>query len=245
MNLKVAVALVALLVTTAGCLGMVGAGDDGTAAVASTDDGESKSTLSVSGTGTVSAPADLVVVSIAVEREGKTADSARNFATQDSTSMRQALRDAGIPDENVKTTSYRLVPQYDYEKGREITGYTAVHAYEVKTDNVSDAGRIIDLAVSNGAARVDSVSFELSDERIADLRTDAIARAVAAAEKDANAAASAAGVSIVKITSLTVSSGGHQPPFPVYRAAEADASTTLEPGPIDVEVTVNVVYEIA
>ncbi|WP_267642017.1 SIMPL domain-containing protein [Haloarchaeobius amylolyticus] len=244
MNLKLAVALVALLVTTAGCLGMAGPIGDGTT-VASTDDGDAASTVSVSGTGTVSAPADLVVVSIAVEREGKTADSARTFAAQDATKMRDALRAAGIPDEDVETTSYRLVPQYDYKDGRQLVGYTAVHAYEVSSKNVSDAGRIIDVAVANGAARVDSVSFRLSDERIAELRTDAIAKAVTAAEGDANAAAAAAGVSITKVKSISVSGGGYQPPYPVYRSAEADAATTLEPGPIDVEVTVSVVYEVA
>ncbi|MCT9095433.1 SIMPL domain-containing protein [Haloarchaeobius sp. HME9146] len=243
MKLKLMVALVALLVTTAGCLGMAGSIDDGSVA-ASTDDGDSKSTVSVSGTGTVSAPADLVVVSIAVEREGKTADSARTFAAQDATSMRDALRAAGIPDDDVKTTSYRLVPQYNYKEGREITGYTAVHAYEVETDNVSDAGRIIDIAVANGAARVDSVSFKLSDERIAELRSDAIAKAVDAAEADANAAASAAGVSITKVKTISVSSAGYQPPYPVYRSAPAEDSTTLEPGPIDVKVNVNIVYEV-
>jgi uncharacterized protein YggE len=245
MNLKLAAALVAVLVTTAGCLGMVGSVDPGTAAASANDD-DSKSTVTVTGTGKVSAEADHAVLSISVEREGKTADSARSFAAQDAMTMRDALRAAGVPDEDVKTTGFRIVPQYDYEAGRQITGYTAVHSYEVKTEDVADAGRIIDVAVSNGATRVDSVTFKLSDDRVADLRANAIEKAVRAAEKDANAAAAAAGVTMVKVKSIDVNGGG-TPPYPVYRMAEAaaDASTTLEPGPVDVEVTVNIVYEVA
>ncbi|WP_435361051.1 SIMPL domain-containing protein [Haloarchaeobius sp. DFWS5] len=247
MKLKLAAVLVVALVAMAGCLGSVSPVGDAASNVDG-DAADTKQTISVSGVGTVEAAPDEAVIRITVERDGRTADEARTFTAEDATSMRDALRAAGIPDDDVKTVTYHLSPRYNYKDGSsELVGYRAIHTYDVTTADVAQAGEIIDLAVQNGAARVDSVSFQLSDEQQQALRGDAITKAVDAAKADADAFVAAADLSIVQLKSATVS-GNSVTPYPVYyRGAEdgaAAASTTLEPGPVEVRVSVNIVYEV-
>ena len=45
-----------------------------------------------------------------------------------------------------------------------LIGYRVSNILSIQTDNIDSAGNIIDAAVSSGANRVDTVSFQLSDE---------------------------------------------------------------------------------
>jgi len=234
--LPIALALLALL---AGCVGPLQT--DGGATAAETVDGP---TIDVTGTGTVSADADLAVVLVTVVGRADTADEARAQAAADVESMRAALRDAGVPDEAVTTASYHLSPRYDYtERERQLLGYEAVHAFRVEVAP-ERAGEVVDLAVSGGADRVDGVQFTLADETRADLRERALTDAVDAARADADAIAAAADLTVTGVA--RASTGGSYTPVYDVRFAEGGAAdgaaTTFEPGPVTVTATVRVTY---
>lgn len=232
-------ALLALLLVTAGCLGTTTAAPAG---------GENASvrTVDVSATGTVTAAPDLAVVRLAVEARADSADAARDQAAADVASMREALRELGIADDAVRTTSFFVGPEYDYgQDGRELVGYRAVHAFEVEA-GVDEAGEVIDAAVGSGATQVQGVQFTLSAETRGELREEALAGAVSNARADAETVASASGVSLGRLHSASTANVGY--PRPIPYAAEASggdgASTVVEPGPVEVTATVQVSYEI-
>lgn len=233
--------VLAALVLLSGCLAPLQA--DGGSDVAS----DSVPTISVSGVGEATAEADLAVISVSVVATADSADAARQQVAADAERMRQALRDAGVPDDAVRTTAYRVHVQYDYAKGdREVVGYRAVHAYAVEVDPAR-AGEIVDVAVGNGATEVDHVAFTLTDETRAELRERALERAMDAARADAETLASASDLTLGDVLSASTSNGYH--PMPVERAYAADAggaattSTSLEPGPVTVTASVTVTYE--
>ena len=242
MDRRLPVALAAL-VLLAGCI-----------APLQSDTGDTPSdadarTVSASGTGEVTADADLAVVSVSVTATADTADAARQRVASDVRQMRQALRDAGVADDAVSTASYRISPEYRHDKrGTEptVTGYTAVHAFTVEVAP-ADAGSVVDTAVTNGADRVDGVQFTLTDETRADLRADAIARAVSAARADAEAVAAAENLSLGDLRSASTAPG--YVPYADVRyesaAGGADATTAFEPGPVTVTADVQVVYDVA
>ena len=238
-------ALVALLVLLAGCVGAASP-DPAAASPALSQADDGTPTISVSGTATVEAAPDLAVVHVAVEREASTADGARGDVATAVETMRQALRDAGIPDENVTTESFNVFPQYDYrDDERRLDGYRAVHVFriEVAPDR---AGEVIDVAVGNGADRVNGVAFTLSDERRAELRQEALTLAVENARTDAETMAAAAGVSVGAVQSLSTSDSVG-PVYPVEFARAEDTSggqTVVEPGDVSVTATATVVYGI-
>jgi hypothetical protein len=238
-SLPVALALLLLL---AGCVAPLQSTGTGTAADAAV------TTIDVSGTGEAAAEADLAVVSVAVSARADTADDARGAVATDVESMRTALRDAGVPDEAVTTAFFRISPRYEViDREREVIGFEAVHAFRIETDP-GRAGEVVDLAVGNGADRVDGIAFTLSDERRADLRERALTGAVEAARADADAVAAATDLSITGVASASTS-GGFVPVFDARvaedAAGRAGAPTTLEPGPVTVTATVSVSYTAA
>jgi hypothetical protein len=229
-----------LLVVLAGCLGPLQTTPSATAT-----DAEG-TTLSTTGTGSLDAEADLAVVAVAVVATADSADAARGQVAADAERMRTALREAGVPDDAVTTASFAVYPGYDYRDGeRTERGFRAVHAYRIETDPAR-AGDVVDVAVGNGASEVQGVSFTLSDETRANLRTQAIERAVTAARADADAMASAAGLSVTGVETMSTT-GGFVPVerFDVAESAADGARTTFEPGPVSVSVTVQVTYRAA
>jgi hypothetical protein len=229
---------VALLVLLAGCAGPLQ-----TTTMAADATEATGTALTTTGTGTMDADADLAVVSVAVVSTAASADDARGQVASDVERMRSALRDASVPDDAVTTASYAVYPQYDYRNGERVEdGFRAVHAFRIETAPVR-AGEVVDLAVGNGASEVQGVSFTLTDETRATLRSQAIERAVVAARADADAMAGAAGLSVTTVETMTTS-GGYTPVerFEVAEATADGARTTFEPGPVSVSVTVQVTY---
>ena len=240
-------ALVALLVLLAGCVGAASPSalaDEPAPSLSQAD--ENTPSISVSGSATVEAAPDLAVVRVAVEREARTADRARGEVATAVEEMRQALRDAGIPDEDVTTESFNVYLQYDYRDGdRTPDGYRAVHSFRIEV-TPDRAGEVIDLSVGNGADRVSGVSFTLSEERRAELRQEALTLAVENARTDAETMAAAAGVPVGSVQSLSTSNS-FGPVYPVDFARAEDASggqTVIEPGDVSVTASASVVYGI-
>lgn len=229
----------AVLVLLSGCLAPLqtdGGSDDGAAA--------GPATISATGSGEVTAEADLAVISVSVTATADSADDARRQVAEDAERMRQALRDAGVSDDAVETVSYRVEPEYDHSgNSPEVVGYRAVHTFSVEVEP-GRAGEVVDVAVGNGADRVDGVAFTLTDETRADLRQRAIENAVDAARADAETMASASNLTLGDVRSLSTD-GGSQP-FHYDRAVAetaAGGSTSFEPGPVTVTATVSVTYE--
>ncbi len=227
---------VAALALMAGCVSPLQAGTpDGT-----TD----QTTISVTGHGEVTADADLAVVLVSVTATADTADAARGQVAADVQQMRQALRDAGVPDDDVQTVYFRITPEYDYgEKQRELVGYEATHAFRIEAAP-GDAGDVVDTAVGNGATRVDGVQFTLTDETRASLRAEALTEATTAARADADAIAEAENLELGDLMSASTSDGFGPVPM-VERALDSSAGggqTVLEPGPVTVSASVSATY---
>ncbi|MFA1609508.1 SIMPL domain-containing protein [Halobellus rubicundus] len=235
---------VAALVLFAGCAAPLQA-DNGTATAATDASGDR--TISTAGTGEASADADRAIVTIAVSAHAETAEAARDSVAADAAQLREALRELGIADQAVRTVSYRLSPRYESLDGRsggEVAGYEAVHAYRIETAP-AEAGRVVDTAVGNGASEVYGVSFTLSDEARAELRAQALERAMADARADADVVAGAAGLSVTGVQSVSVGSD-YGPIYESRVAADAGgAGTQFDAGPVTVTARVDVTYTAA
>ncbi|ADQ66126.1 hypothetical protein C499_09959 [Halogeometricum borinquense DSM 11551] len=235
------IALVTLVILS-GCLAPLQSGG-GTNAAQQAADAQSR-TITVSGNGEVKAESDLAVLSVAVTATASSADEARAQVADRSETMRQALREAGVADDAVTTSHFRVRAQYNHNgKERNVTGYEAVHTYSIEV-SPDRAGEVLDVAVGNGANEVQHVSFTLSEEARADLRNDALNAAMDSARTDADTLASAANLSITGVQSVSTS-GGYHPVEPrmEYDTPAANSGTSFEPGPVTVSATVTVTYE--
>ncbi len=222
----------ALLLLTAAAL----AGVLGPASASADEPAASTDSVSVSGTGSVSAVPDRASISAGVETHGATARAALDANSAAMREVIDALRDAGGKDVTTQTVS--LSPKSD-DQGRP-GGFVASNVVSAET-TLDGAGALIDAAVAAGANTVWGPSLSRSDtER---LYRRALELAVADAKAKADVLAAATGRAVGRVVSIV--EGGATPLPLVDRAAgAAESSVPIVSGPQDTTATVSVTYEL-
>lgn len=223
----VIVLLLFVVIAGAASIGPAGAQQDGTSS--------ENVTITVGSAGAVTTSPDVAVVDIAVEASAPSAEVARDMVAENVSQVRDALVDAGVTDDQVRTTHFFISSEQN-ENGS-IT-YHAAHSLEIRVP-VDDAGMIVDASTDAGATRVDGVQFTLADETRRDLRDDALRAALANARADAEVIANASGVEVETVLSVETFEGSVGPVF--VEARQSDG-TTFDPGPVTVTASVTVTY---
>lgn len=255
---------VAITGALAGCLG--NAPSTAPAAPAGAQSGTSAErngrTITVVGSGEAEADPDLAVLIVRVEAEADDAETVRATLAEDAATLRTALLEAGIDEENVTTTRYHVSerrrrprparegePAKDEESERY---YQGVHGYEVEIDDVDRVGAIIDVAVDAGADDVGHVQFTLAEDTRDELRIQALRTALEEARQEAETIAEAIGAEILEETSVTTAEVDVRPYRAEPVAMEAGDGgggppTEIDQGPVSVSVSarVEVTYRIA
>ena len=199
--------------------------------------------ITVVGTGSASAVPDEAEWSFGVRAEADTAAGAMNQAATVSKRVVDALKNAGIQGEDLRTESVSLYPQQD-EMGQNIIGYSAsstVHA----TMKISKAGQIIDRVVAAGANEIYGPNLRVShsDEQYA----QAVDEAFDDARSRAEAVAAKAGLTLGGPVAI-VEGGGGGMPIPYYGRALADEAAggmEIEPGQQDIQASLTVTFAIS
>lgn len=222
----------------------------GTALAQEPTDKMVRPTIRVTGDAIVTAKPDQAEINIGVVTQAQTGQAAASQNAQKQDAVISELRKALGQAAEIKTISYSLNPNYRYPKEGgppTITGYTASNVVQVKTSNLAQVGRVIDLATESGANTIQSLRFTLKDETAA--RSQALREASNKARLKAEAIASALGLKIQRV--LHVEEGGtiirpveYGETMGAMRAAAA-APTPIESGSIDVRATVTLTVEIA
>jgi uncharacterized protein len=212
---------------------------------AASDASNPEHSISVSGSGTVKVKPDVADVSFGVTVQKDKAKDASQAAAEQMTKVVDALKAAGVADNDIQTQMISLQPIYDYTGSLpRLQGYQSDNQVDVTIRDLTKAGETIDAAVAAGANNVSGITFRVNDQDAANAQArDA---AMKDAKSKADALASAAGVSITGVISITDVSSPSQPPIYYGREAGAavDATTPVQPGKVDMEVTVTVVYSI-
>ena len=213
--------------------------------------GENRRTIMVTGQGEVTSAPDLVIVAVSVETTApKAADAVSENASR-SAKVAVALKTLVKKDDTLTTTRYSLDPRYEQPKPGQsaeprIIGYVAHNEVQVETHQIDSVGALIDGAIAAGANRISSLQFTLSN-RNAQLR-NALEKAGAEAQAQAESVAKALGVKLKNVVSATSSTAPIvQPRLFEGRAMAAMAAsppTPIEPGTVSVSANLQVTYEI-
>ena len=210
--------------------------------------------IHVSGTGRVTTTPDLAIIVLAVETENVDAKVAQQQNAQKMDAVVNAIKGAGIPAKDLKTTGYTIIPVTEQNDKPLATSrikvYRVTNNLEVRLENVDRTGEVIDLAVASGANRVDRLSLTLSDTKQQEFRSQALTAAVKQARDDADAVVAALGKTIVDVKEVNVGSS-YVPMLYDSRYAAMEKGgggavpTPIEVGEIDVTATVSMTYIIA
>jgi uncharacterized protein YggE len=152
------------------------------------------------------------------------------------------VKTAGVREADLRTVHYAIDPIAEPrpagDTAARIVGYRVSNVVRVRTPDVDSLGRIVDAAVAAGANVVRDVQFTLDDPAPAEGRARALAMQDAAAR--ARQIADAAGVRLGRLLSVTASS----PVRPVARMSMATGPGPVEPGQLEVIVSLDARYAI-
>ena len=158
--------------------------------------------LSVTGSGTVLVESDLAIVTVGVQETSKDVLEAQSTVNEKIAAIKQALLDAGVEESSINTDSINIYANYDYSDNTEvIVGYTARNSLSVRTTDMDNVGSLIDAAFAAGANTLDNVQFTVQDDTQA--REQALTMAVEDARRKADVLASAAGLQVASIESIS------------------------------------------
>jgi uncharacterized protein YggE len=196
--------------------------------------------LVTSGEAVVRVAPDLARVRLTTEARSATAKGAQQDEAQRMTAVQQQLKQAGFKDEAVRTLSYDLQLEFDYDKGKQTPrGYVARHTIEVRVDDVAKLGEVIGKAIDSGAAGVAGIQFDTKSRD--DLERQALRKAVEDARGRADAMAAGAAASVAGIVRLEEQRQHVEPPRPFMArnmAADAAVATPIAEGEIEIRATV-------
>jgi uncharacterized protein YggE len=227
-------------------------------------------TITVNGVGTVETAPDEALLNLAVNNQATTAAQAASDNANTMSQVTQAILglsslSPAITKDDITTTDYSLTPVYSQPNNncyttssssqqqpitcttatQQLIGYAVRNAIQVTVKDMTSIGRVLDAATQSGANEVGGITFTFTDGTYAGLQKQALQKAVQDASNQAQTMASALGVHITGVVSIT--------PAYVYQpymnakmnAASSGVPTPIQTGTLQVTVNVQVVYEIS
>jgi uncharacterized protein YggE len=206
--------------------------------------------ITVSGEGNILVSADTAVVNIGVNIRDRNALKAQQRANEVIAAVRKTLTENGIAAEDINTGYVELftIYDYDYSSGSDaVSMYTANSMLAIQLKDMTQVGKVIDLAFGAGANSLNGVSFSASDTDAA--RKEALKAAVEQARVKAEVLAEAAGLKITGIEAIneggTYSFDSGLNNFRAKGMTEetAMADTVVQAAKIQVNSTVNITFK--
>lgn len=202
-------------------------------------------TLTVTGTAAVTLKADYAQVSVGVSTRAATVAEATALNGEAIRSVIAALTEAGIPEEDVATSSYSVYAEYDYQSGEAVlVGYNVSNQLTVIIRDMTAIGATLDKATAAGANSIHSVTFCSTQSAAA--QDEAMTFAVQDAIRKGKLLAGAAGLTLGSIRSITEDSGVHYTVTTTFKATADRAATSnvILPDDLSVSASVTVVFEL-
>ncbi len=143
--------------------------------------------------------------------------------------------------------AYDIQPEFDYKDGKQtLRDYLARNSIEVRLDDLSRVGEVVDMAVGSGATSVGGVRFDLKDRAAAE--REALRLAVADARARADAAAAGAGTRVDAVIRIEEQRQGTPEPRPAMMAmragSEAATETPITAGDVEIRARVTLTATI-
>ncbi len=205
--------------------------------------------ITVSGTGNIRISADTAVISLGVNARDRDVLKAQQKVNEAIASIRKALIEQGVKEENITTDFMNIYAIYDYRNDQEeLSAYNANSSLAVKVTDMDIVGKLIDAAFAAGANTLNGISFSAANPEEAE--NEALREAVTEARKKAEILAEASGLKITGIESISEGSVfSHENTIGNVRAkgmdmteTEEDAGTVVSAAKLIVSATVSITF---
>lgn len=205
--------------------------------------------VTVSGTGKTEVAPDRFSFTVGVQTVAPTVDAAVAENSKRVASVIAALERAGAQDKDIQTSQFSIYPQQTYQEGKlpVIAGYQVSNSITFRSDKVSEAGRLLGIAVSAGVNNSSGINFEVSDP--ARGRDRGLSAAFDDARAKAALLAKAAGRTLGRAVMISEGAQSTPPPMPYQRVMAMEArvessDVPIEAGTQQMTYTVTVSFEL-
>lgn len=203
-------------------------------------------TIMVNGTGQVTMTPDVAYVFIGVQSQSEDVAAALTDNNDKAQAIVAALRELGIVETDIQTSSFTISPQQQYGAQGEVisTVYVVTNTVNVTVRDLSGLGRLLDVTVRSGANSINGVQFDVIDKSAA--IAEARRLAVESARNQAQEMAALAGVTLGPLQTMSMYFNN---PIPTYDAMggyamEAASQVPVSAGQMVIRVEVNASYFI-
>jgi uncharacterized protein len=203
-------------------------------------------TMTIEGNGSITVKPDQAKLILGVATENQNVQQAQQENTRLSNEIINALKQIGIEEKDIRTTTYSVYPRYDYVEGKStLRGYEVEHLFEVTVNDLSKVGLIYDAAIKNGANRSGTIQFRVSNPDV--YYREALTLAIRQAREKAETIAHTIGTTIMPIPIKIIEQGtGQERPIPTpYQVAGVSTEQTppIQEGRYTIHANVKVVYD--
>jgi uncharacterized protein YggE len=202
--------------------------------------------IGVSGMGRVDLAPDMATVMIGVTHQDEVAGEALQQTSDAVALMLERLAGLGIEARDVQTAALTLNPVWrdrPDQQGQQMPwGFEARNVVNLRLRDIAALGAVLDAMVSDGANRLDGISFGLQDPEAS--MDEARRRAVADASRKAALYAEAAGVTLGPVISLSETGGGFPRPQMMEMAAMRADSVPVAAGEVGITASVQMVFAL-
>ena len=203
----------------------------------------------VQGAAEVTAAPDMVKVTANAGVSGKTIAEAQAGMNKIIDAVTRKLLELGVADDDIVTTSYAYYTTYDYSgESPVMNGYQANHTLGITCRDVDMLDSVVGAVTDSGMSDIYSVSYDVSNR--SDLYKQALGLAIDAAAKKADVMASAVGMKITGLESIT-ENNTYDTSYGINSMSDSGAVSTraesvetgIRSGSISVTASVTAVYE--
>ncbi len=205
----------------------------------------------VEGQATVMVQPDIAKINLNVETRDADSKTAQDKNKEIMTSVIAALNNAGVENNNITTSHYNIYhsyDDYDYpmpmdEKPVRKRSYQVTNGIVVKTTNIDEVGKLIDVATAAGANDIDGIDFESSKAELH--YQEALQKAMANAKSKATAITATFGKSVdvpLSVSEVKYSNNYSRNVYNMEMKADVGGQTPIQAGGLKISATLTVEY---
>ena len=207
-------------------------------------------TLAVTGVGEIEIAPDHAILSVSTSCVATTSSAARDECAIAMTAIFDELAKKRVPQENVKTTNFRIFEKTVWRDGRsERIGFEVSNSLSVRLDDFDIIPELLDKLVRVAGDSIRINGFRYDVDRQNEHALTAYSKAIEQAKAKAESLSLSSGVSLGDILSINT---GAQTATPLLKTGVAmmeaadmgSAETPLTPGVQTISKTVVIVWEI-
>ncbi|MGA9398144.1 MAG: SIMPL domain-containing protein [Anaerolineaceae bacterium] len=206
-------------------------------------------TIAVNGVGNVYANPDIAYINIGVHTQNEDPKAALTDNTSQAQDVIDAIKSTGVKEEDIQTSNFNIYPSTQYGPTGETLGtvYMVDNTVYVTIRDLTKLGAMLEAVVSSGANNVNGIQFDIKDKDA--LASDARAKAVEDAHKQAQDIAKAAGVELDELMYVNVYYSGTT--YPQYEGkgggggmSAPSLAVPVSAGKLVITAEVNMTYKI-